>query len=88
MKKQIVVCLALLLAACATDPSEQKWAAIVTPYDQPPTECTKRIPNAPKPKLVAHDGKMAADEYRKLRNSYVDISNSYGVCQTWAKGQR
>jgi hypothetical protein len=87
MKTIIALLASLLLAACATT-ADPQWTPVVTPYDQAPESCTKQPVPPPQPSLEAHDGLQAARAYKRLKNSYVDLSAEYEKCQAWAKGQR
>ena len=88
MKKLVCALATLFLLGCATHAPEPNWSTIVMPYDQPVSECTKPIPAAPLPTLRAHSGEQSANAFKKLKQSYVDLSADYEKCQTWAKGQR
>lgn len=87
MKKAVVALVTLFCAACASTKSED-WTPVVVPYDQPPAECTRPVLARPRPALKEYSGQGASDQYKKLANSYDDISADYRVCQKWAKGQR
>lgn len=87
MKKVTLALLSLSFAGCATKP-DQSWTPWVASYDQPVSECTKPLAPPPKPALEDHDGLNSARAYRKLKNSYGDLSADYEKCQIWAKGQR
>lgn len=89
MKIISTILLCFLCAACSTTKAtDADWTAVVVPYDQPPSECLKAPAPAPRLSLKEHDGDSSAREYRKLKNSYVDLSQDYKACQVWAKGQR
>ena len=87
MKNAIALLPILFCVACSTTQAPepdwdtvQKWSS-ATSVNLPPA------PPVPQPVLKDLYPKEAAAEYKKLQNSYVDLSSGYEQCRVIAKGQ-
>lgn len=87
MKKLTALLLTLFCAACSTTQDQgpdwetvQKWSTS-TSVNLPPA------PPVPQPLAKDHTGREAAQAYKTLQNSYVDLSAGYEQCRVVAQGK-